>query len=174
MISGGDREPDDPFVVDFSLEGIAKEKIRGRATLTEYDNVDLASGYPRHMIWVTSDGRRIAIPNMSDEHLLNTIAYLRRREEDYKQMHIGRIARGIINMAVDAMMFARPLAWSKAEFELHLHAAKEEGAEIYALPKEAWLRKYNRYYSYLLRECYKRKLLIEVDATKIDVERRGG
>jgi len=166
-MSGLGWEPDDPFTVDFSGERHSKEKIRGRAQQTEYDNVDLASGYPRYLIWETGDGRRIAIPNMSDDHLLNTIAYLRRREEEYKQMHIAKIARGVINMAVDAMMFARPLARSRAELELELVAAKKEGAEIYALPKEAWLRKYNRYYPYLLRECYKRKLLIEVDSSKI-------
>jgi len=160
-------EEEDPFIVDFSLERKAQEKIRGRASQTEYDNVDLSSGYPKHMIWVTKDKRRIAIPNLEDSHLLNIIAYLRRREEDYKMMHIAQLVKGIVELNALAMMFDEIPYYEEKEIHRLVAQAKEQGREIYNLPKEAWLRKYNRCYPHLLKECYKRKLLIEVDSSKI-------
>ena len=85
---GGDSEGavyvDDLGYVTVDFSGTARF---GRATknhsgLTEYDDVDLASGYPAHLVWTTKDGRRIAIPNMSNDHLLNTLALLTRGQRD--------------------------------------------------------------------------------------------
>lgn len=137
-----------------------------RSTYTEYADMDLASGYPAHLIWTTKDKRRIAIPNMSDQHLLNTVAYLRRRSEDYRKMVIAQLAKGVAEAMIVTRVFDVP-DHLVDEYAYQIDKLKGEAKEIFNMDPEALLRKVVPIYTHLLTEAYRRKLLIEVDASKI-------
>lgn len=160
------------LVVDFSRPKHSK-KDKERVRYTEYDNIDLASGYPKDQIWVTKDGRRIAIPNMSDSHLLNTIALLRRHEERAKMRQLCDQLLGIQKHRFVWDMFElaeheeEVFAQAIADRHKVLLDLKEE---LFNMPEDAYLREHVPQFKYMLREAYKRKLLIEVDKTKLTGE----
>lgn len=149
------------IIVSLSSQG------KGYGQYTEYANVDLASGYPSNQIWTTKDGRRIAIPNLSDNHLLNIVAYLRRRSEDYRKFVIAQIAQGVMEATVITRLFDVP-DYLEEEYDDFIEEQKAEAKIWFDMEPEQLLRKVVPIYSQLLQEAYRRKLLIEVDASKLD------
>jgi hypothetical protein len=148
------------------------QKVDDKTFRPEYpEGVDLASGYPDDQVWTTRDGRRFAVPNMSDKHLLNTIAFLRRREEEYKRTVIAQYAGRIVNMTVVGMMFENAPFHGDAEFDEACDRLREQGHEaakkLFAMQTEEWLRENIPQYPYMLQEAYRRKILVEVDNSKI-------
>jgi hypothetical protein len=157
---------DDNMIVDFSGSRRSANLIKDKASRTDYQDIDLASGYPKHLIWTTKDHRRIPIPHLEDSHLLNIIAFLRRRTEEYRKIAIGQIASGIAQNALALNLFDM---WDRNEeaFQEHITSLKEGGHRIFNLEGEELLREFFPIYSHLLQEAYRRKILIEVDNTKL-------
>lgn len=158
------EEDDGSVRADFSGNAKTARTISNQAGLTEYANIDLASGYPKELIWTTKDGRKIAIPNMSDSHLLNTIAFLRRRVDNYKR----QVAMNALhNLSVTINMFEDVAEdWIDEAYDRF----KKNAKELFDMPDEPFLLKYLEHYQQLYQEAYKRKILIEVDAGKISHE----
>jgi galactose-1-phosphate uridylyltransferase len=75
------EEPLGP-VVDFSAHTRSGGLMKHHSTRTEHEGMDLASGFPSHLIWTTSDGRRIAIPNLTDAHLVAILKALNKAQRD--------------------------------------------------------------------------------------------
>lgn len=151
------------LIVDLGSQNRSSRGFKDRKGYTEYGDVDLASGYPKNMIWTTKDGRRIAIPNMSDSHLLNTIAFIRRRGEIYKkQVAVQMLTRSVFHIQMfDENMFG------SEELEEWYNELSQEAQKVWDMPNDAFLRKYMPIFVKLLSEAYKRKILIEVDKTKV-------
>lgn len=146
------------LIIDFSSDDKGRKKNQERASYTEYSGMDLASGYPVDMIWVTKDGRRIAIPNMSDNHLLNTVAYLRRRSEEYKKM---LAVRNLIKPVALSMLFENAPSFGDEQFDEWYNEAVEDARKMWDMPTEDFLSVYIPIYRKLKQEAYKRKILIE-------------
>lgn len=167
------NDPEDPLWVDFSGSSRAVKTFKGRAKYTEYDNVDLASGFPKEEIWTTKDGRRIAVPNMSDDHLLNTIAFLRRNVENYRKALIAQITRRMSAISLVRWIFEPELSYAKENIRFELESLSAEGKRIFHMAPEVLLGNFVPQYKYMLREAYKRKILIEsatVDRTREALE----
>lgn len=157
-------EDDDGGVrVDFSGTRQTTRNIGNRSGLTEYADIDLASGYHKDLIWTTKDGRRIAIPNMSDSHLLNTIAFLRRRVMNFKRQ-IAIAAMHQLSMTINMFDDVQD-DWIDTAYDRFQRNAKE----LFDMHDEDFLVKYLPIYQKLYQEAYKRKILIEVDRSKLDV-----
>lgn len=159
------KEGDDVFV-DFSGDNRANAKMRDAAQRTRYNNTDLASGYPESLIWTTKDGQRIAIPNLADSHLLNILAFLRRRVENYKKQILAELAKGIIQNLSIVMLFD-VTSKDEARFESANEEIKREAQRIINLSDDEFLREFVPKHALLYREAYERKLLIEVDKSKL-------
>lgn len=142
------------LVVDFSGQKRTQKALEGRSNLTEYANVDLASGYPANMIWTTKDGRRIALPNMSDSHLINTIFFIRRRTRQYRMQIATKI---LLNTLTAATLF--DFVPNDVLDELS-ESSMMEIDKLKALPDEDFLRQAFPIYSKMLEEAYRRKLTI--------------
>lgn len=142
------------------------KRSRERAQDPYADGVDLSSGYPKHLIWTTKDNRRIPIPMMTDSHLLNTIAFLRRRVEVYRKMAIAQIALDITNNVVITRLFDLPDSHEE-EFIQANERLRKRGHEIFNLSPEEVLHKFLPQYKHLYQEAYKRKILIEIDKGKV-------
>lgn len=155
------EDPNGDIRADFSGQAKAAKNIGNKAGLTTYSDIDLASGYHKDLIWVTKDGRRIAIPNMSDNHLLNTIAFLRRRVDNYKK----QLAMSMLNNMSMAINMFDDIAeeWIETAYARF----KETAKEVFDMPDEQFLVKYLPKYQKLYQEAYRRKILIEVDSRKI-------
>lgn len=168
MVMGNDRwdEGGDAFV-DFSGDAKARKIFKTRSQLTEYADIDLASGFPAKQIWTTKDGRRIAIPNMSDSHLNNTIAFLRRNASKYRTNLVKQLAAHLAELSLVGMLFENAPFHGDEEFDAAYEQIKARGHAIFNMSDEEILRKYVPQYSFLYQEAYKRKILLEVDATKI-------
>lgn len=149
-------------VVDFSGDSRARRTFKDRAQMSEYGDMDLASGFPSSLIWTTKDGRRIAIPNMTDDHLLNTIAFIRRRAEQYKR----QVAVQFLMRVTGTMMMFDHLP--EDVIDSYSEKASVKLKELQDMDPEAFLRTIFPIYSLLYQEAYKRKILIEVDATKVE------
>lgn len=46
--------------------------------------------------WRTKDGRLIPITKLGDDHLINIISYIRRRDQDNNRMNISQMERNIL------------------------------------------------------------------------------
>lgn len=160
MMSDQWTDGEDP-VVDFSGDNRAKKTFKDRSKLSEYGDIDLASGFPSALIWTTKDGRRIAIPNITDDHLLNILAYVRRHIDLYK----GQIAVQMLSQVNFTVSMFDFLPEHQIDAAYKLLARK--GKELYSMTEDEFFRKYMPIYSYMYQEAYKRKILIEVDSTKI-------
>lgn len=165
---GNDRwdEGGDAFV-DFSGDAKARKIFKTRSQLTEYADIDLASGFPAKQIWTTKDGRRIAIPNMSDQHLNNTIAFLRQNASIYRTNLVKQLASHLAELSLIGMLFENAPFHGDPAFDDAYDHLKEKGHEIFTLSDEEILRKYVPQYPFLYQEAYKRKILLEVDNTLI-------
>lgn len=160
------------LVVDLGAGDRAARANKARKAKSEYGETDLASGFPASLIWITKDGRRIAIPNLVDSHLLNILAYLRRRIPDYKKMVIAQIAMHSVQITVVSHMFDTDDWWSeKADKVLKDNLA--EGKRVFNMPDDEFLSEFVPKWGKLYQEAYKRKILIEVDKGKIDGKRSG-
>jgi hypothetical protein len=154
-------EDNQPFV-DFSGDQRSRRVMGNRAGLTEYEGIDLASGFPKQLIWTTRDGRKIAIPNMSDQHLLNILAFLRRRVHHYKKQIAVKM---LMNCTVASMMFDEVR-------EEAIDAMREDALatirELSAMPDDEFLPKVFPIWKHLYAEAMKRGILVEVDASKLE------
>lgn len=162
-------EDGNPFV-DFSGADRARKAMKDKAKLTEYADIDLASGFPTRMVWTTKDGRRIAIPNMTDNHILNTIAYLRRNASNYRSHLVAQLAMRLSELTLVGMLFENAPFHSDPEFDHAFKQLKAKGHKIFQMTDEEILRKYVPQYQNLYQEAYKRKVLLEVDATKLEAK----
>lgn len=142
------------LIVDLGSSNRASRAMKDRKALTEYANVDLASGFPKDQIWTTRDGRRIAVPNMSDSHLINTIQFLRRRAAGYKR----KVAlQFIMHASFLAMMFDH--VPDRVMDEITEDNAKKVD-ELSKLDDDEFLSRIFKIFKVLLQEAYKRKLLV--------------
>lgn len=129
--------------------------IKDRAKLSQYSGVDLASGFPKEQIWTTKDGRKIAVPNMTDSHLLNTIDYLRRRAKKYKNQILAQfLLNGIAHLSMfdhvpDDVIEGASDEWAK------------EADKLSKKPIEEFVGKVWPIYNIMYREAYKRKLIVK-------------
>lgn len=151
------EDPDGTIRVDLSGQKRAESVLKDRAKQTEYSNIDLASGYPRDQIWTTRDLRKIAIPNMSDQHLQNTIAFLHRRAPEYKR----QIAtKAVLRYTMQLQMF--DWDWPEDVAEEKGHIFDEQLKAFMNKPDNEFLRKYCPQYKHMIQEAYKRKLVISI------------
>lgn len=118
------------------------------------------------MIWTTADGRKIAIPNMTDSHLLNTIAYIRRRVPEYKQQLVDSLIHNYeINrhlMYLFDMHDGEDMRFSMAQEEIAAEASR-----ILRLSTDDFLREFAKRYFLMVQEAQKRKIYLEVDPSKL-------
>ena len=101
------------------------------------------------MIWTTKDGRRVHVGKMEDEHLLNTIALLRRRNRNH-------VASAVFNRALRAGSYATDApdgaAMVAEEYVSHLmHGCHDDDILAEALP----------IFATMLTEAHRRGLLKE-------------
>lgn len=167
------------LIVDFSGSNESAAEFSKAARTANERQIDPATGYSKDMVWTTKDHRRIPIPHMQDSHLLNTIAFLRRRVEPvYKKMLIAKIIQGIIsnNTKLNEFdwLFGGNDHWQnfgQSFFEDMVKDAnaslKEQARQVYDMDADTFLRTYSPQFPNLYQEAYKRKLLIEVDPTKL-------
>lgn len=148
------REDAGKIIVDFSGSKRTQENIKDRSKLTEYANVDLSSGYRKEMIWITRDGRRIAIPNLSDSHLLNIISYLQDRVKKYK---MKLAARMLIGAMAQVMMFEHI---PDDVLEGYSEESMNKIDNLKKMPNEDFLKKVFPIYGKLKEEAYRRKLTV--------------
>jgi len=164
------------LIIDFTGSDSSSAEF-AKASSTESINqrqIDPATGYPKDMIWTTKDGRRIPIPHMQDSHLLNVIAFLRRRVEPvYKKMILREILKSIIRSTAYCMT---PLnVFDNLDVEDNTTSYMEDikaeatsiGKKVLAMDADTFLRTYSPQFPHLYQEAYKRKLLIEVDHSKL-------
>lgn len=151
------KDGDDNLIVDFSTENRGAKMMaqNERSKRTDYDGVDLATGYPSDLIWVTSDKRRIAIPNMSNDHILNVVMYLRSRAHRYK-MQVA--CRALMNYSGQMMMF--DYEFPPEVIEEQAEAFQKKVDALRKEPTDDFLRTIFPIYSKLFAEAYKRKLTI--------------
>lgn len=149
------REDGGKIIVDFSGDKKTQHLIKDRSKLTEYANVDLASGYRSNLIWTTKDGRKIAIPNLSDSHLLNIISYLQARTKKYKMQIAAKMLMGAL---AQVMMFEH---LPDDVLDGYSEESMKQIDKLKALPNEDFLKKVFPIYSKLKEEAYKRKLTVE-------------
>lgn len=142
-------------IVDMSGEQRGHKQLQNRSKQTSYSNIDLSSGYPKNQIWTTKDGRRIPVPLMGDEHLLNTIAFLRRRVQQYKNKMAVQF---IMNVTATIMMFDHI---PDRVIEDYSDETMREIDKLRSLADDDFLRRVFPIFSILLQEAYKRKILIE-------------
>lgn len=152
--------------VNFSSQNKAKAYANKRKDQTEYANMDLASGYPAHLIWTTKDKRRIAVPNLADDHLLNILAYIRRNIDLYKRVIIMQISKAIIHNLAVSSLFDIP-EYEEEEFRRANEELKSKGHRIYNLSDEQFLVEFVPIYRHLYQEAYNRKIYFEVDSNKL-------
>lgn len=157
---------DGELLIDFndpSTEDKAEYSRQAKHQLATND-IDLGSGWPKELVWTTKDKRRIPIPQMADSHLLNTIAFLRRRVADvYKPKHIRALLRGAVRFSLHTHMFEFPANREKVVYE----AITDEGKRIFQLSDDDYLREFLPQFQQMYQEAYKRKLLLEVDDSKL-------
>lgn len=136
--------------------------VQDRQKLAEYGDIDLASGFKKDLIWTTKDGRKIAIPNLQDSHLLNIIDFLRKRAEGKKRaIALTFLLRGTIQI----QHFDLSDAAEEAAYE-HLNVEMEK---ILRMSGDAFLRRIFPIFGKLLEEAYRRKLLISKEPHVVKV-----
>lgn len=161
------------LIIDFT-GGDESSAEFAKASSTESINqrqIDPATGYPQDMIWATKDGRRIPIPHMQDSHLLNTIAFLRRRVEPvYKPNHLRHLLKHLFRITFTLNMFDDNGMDLEDEEDLIIQTKIRlgvEGKRILQMDADTYLREFSPQFPHLYQEAYKRKLLIEVDSSKL-------
>jgi len=149
-----DEDDEGNITVDFSSQNRAHQNIKHRSQLTEYGAIDLATGFPTSQIWVTRDGRRIAVPNMSDDHLINVIAFLRRRAPQLKRKYGVALLLKQLTITT-SHLFASMSDDTQNDIR---HEMSGDFAIIQSLSNDDFLREHVPIFSHLLQEAYKRKL----------------
>lgn len=135
--------------------------VMDRSKLSEYGDVDLASGYKSNEIWTTKDGRRIAIPNLTDPHLLNIIDFIKKRVKQYRmQLAVKFLTRA----TVANMMFDHIPDWEMDEYH---EDVRKQLKKFEKMPDEEFLRTIFPIYGKLYQEAYRRKLLIDHNPTPL-------
>lgn len=114
----------------------------------------LRSLRPDELSWVTRDGRRILVADMSDQHIINTIKMLRRNVEMYRLAYLSNMWRYMENApdgAYDACMDAE--------------------AQTERMGREEFLLMDKPTYAKLLREAHDRHLDISEMPTEQEIDR---
>lgn len=145
------------LIIDLGSSSRGHNTLAERARKAAFARVDLGSGYPIEMMWITKDGRRIAIPNMDDEHIQNTVRHLRKISETLK--HRAAIGKLLASVLVSADMHIAPFP-DDDDLDQWYNAQTEEAQRIWDMPTNDFLREFVPQYEHLLTEMYKRKLLI--------------
>lgn len=143
---------DDQGDLHISFTGPKKtgKTIASKAQLDDYqDGIDLASGYPNRMIWTTADGRRIAVPNLSDSHLLSILQHIRSNIDRYKK----QVAAKFITNSL-------AIIWRDQAEDILI---EERARQIVSMDDEEFLSEFAPIYSELYKEAYKRKIYLEVE-----------
>lgn len=142
------------LVID--LESVNNLKAPSKVERVQAAGIDLATGYRSDHIWVTRDGRRIPIPDMTDDHLRNVLNYIKRGLPAYrKQIAIGILLKGVASVK---LFWTGVVAEQEAEDQFDGLIAKVR--ELEAIPDEEFLSTYVPIYGVLYQEAYKRKLVI--------------
>lgn len=159
-------EEGDSLIVNFGSSNKKSQRTKERMSQSEYDNVDLASGYPRDMIWTTQDGKRIAIPNMTDSHLLNTIAWVRNNIQKPIMKYLADLILSNDHNKMVWMIFDMdPRMEEKYEQIINSNNEfiRKEKDKIDKMSEDEKCRMFCPQFKYMLREAYKRKILIEAE-----------
>jgi hypothetical protein len=78
------------LVIDFS-NPLKSEKLRKRIDTTVFNGMDLGSGYHPSMVWTTQDGKKIPIPHLTDQHLINIVNLFRRNVPTIKALAVREL-----------------------------------------------------------------------------------
>lgn len=78
------------LIIDFS-NPLKNEKLRERVNTTTYNGMDLGSGYHPSMVWTTQDGKKIPIPHLTDQHLINIVNLFRRNVPTIKALVVREL-----------------------------------------------------------------------------------
>lgn len=149
------------FVV--TLGNTPPKVISDRTKLSEYSGVDLASGFPKDQVWTTKDGRRIAIPNLTNSHLLNIIDFIRKRVKQYRmQIAVKYLAK----VTAASMLFDH---LRDDELEEYSEDVMKEVKKLDKIPDEDFLHMVFPIYGKLYQEAYRRKLVQNPVTGRMDV-----
>lgn len=151
---------DGEMIIDFSGDLQSRRITRTKSEQAVKGSTDLGSGFPQDMVWVTKDHRKIPIPHMTDDHILNALNKLRDgavvnrlRMKLAARILIGGVAQ---LRSVDLAISHPPPTAEALEAVGDSYIQKAE--ELKALSNEDFLRQYMPIYKHLVREAYKRKL----------------
>jgi hypothetical protein len=159
------QAPNGDYIVDFSGSKRSANMIAPRADAI-YGNIDLASGYPDHLIWVTKDKRRIAIPNLSDDHLNNIICFIRKQTIPYKKKIATKITINGLTTMLSMSNAEAFTALTDEEDKVFTLAVSQGVSTILNMPDEDFLLKFFPIYNNLIQEATKRNLTIRAPIKK--------
>lgn len=128
---------EDPFDPDDTYWRSEREPV-------DDDGPAQRSASPTKTIWVTKDGKRVKVRDMTDSHLVNTIRYLRRTTSEWKQEYELALYGGL------AMLSG----------EMATYCATQSIEQFEAMSVDEYLEESCPTYPAMLREAEKRGLKI--------------